>query len=213
VAFDTAVMRHLGSSLYVDRVKRYQSMRGLAEGDYSFSESDLVRFFRGERREMERYIIDAQRDAITHDQQNALLEFVEWAGKGADRPLSYNTIERSFFRELLYKKALDTPIDLGMEEGNNPRQLEREQMVKLMSLFAQVFFVGHWDPELGGRRVESRLQDGDVIPEGHLRAWRIAREEVLANVIRWTRLVMANYFAYTGKLIREDRQLHTRLAF
>lgn len=211
VAFDTAVMRHLGSSLYIDRVRRYQSMRGLSENDYSFSEHDLVRFFRGERREMERYIIDAQRDAITHDLKNALLEFVEWAGKGADRPLSYNTIERSFFRELLYKKALDTPIDAGMEEGSNPRQLEREQMVRLMSLFAKVFFVGHWDPELGGRRVESRLEDGEVIPEGHLRAWRIAREEVLANVMRWTRLVIANYFAYTGKFIHEDRQLHTRL--
>lgn len=211
VAFDPAVMRHLGSSLYVDRVKRYQSMRGLAEDDYSFSEQDLVRFFRGERREMERYIIDAQRDAITHDQQNALLEFVEWAGKTAERPLSYNTIERSFFREFLYKKALDTPIDEGMEEGTNPRQLEREQMVRLMSMFAEVFFIGQWDPDLGGRRVESRLQDGEVIPDGHLRAWRIAREELLANVTRWMRLVIANYFAYTGKLIHEDRQLHTRL--
>ncbi len=114
-------------------------MRGLAEDDYSFSEIDLVRFFRGERREMERYIIDAQRDAITHDPQNALLEFVEWAGKAADRPLSYNTIERSFFREFLYKKALDTPIDAGIEEGNNSRQLERQQLVRLMSLFADIF--------------------------------------------------------------------------
>jgi hypothetical protein len=211
VAFDTAVLRHLGSSLYVDRVKRYRSMRGLAEGDYTFSEQDLVRFFRGERREMERYIIDAQRDAITHDPQNALLEFVEWAGKGADRPLSYNTIERSFFREFLYKKALDTPIDAGMEEGSNPRQLERDQMVRLMSLFADIFFVGNWDPELGGRRVESRVHEGEAIPEGHLRAWRIAREEILANVMRWTRLVIANYFAYTGKVIQEEKQLHTHL--
>lgn len=211
VAFDVAVMRHLGSSLYVDRVKRYQSMRGLADDDYSFSEQDLVRFFRGERREMERYIIDAQRDGVTHDQTNALLEFVEWAGKGADRPISYNTIERSFFREFLYKKALDTPIEVGMEEGTNPRQLEREQMVRLMGLFAEVFFIGSWDPELGGRRVESRLQDGETIPAGHLRAWRIAREEVLANVMRWLRLVIANYFAYTGKVIHEDRLLQTRL--
>jgi len=211
VAFDTAVMRHLGSSLYVERVKRYQSMRGLAETNYSFSEEDLVRFFRGERREMERYIIDAQRDAITRDQQNELVEFVEWAGKAADRPLSYNSLERSFFREFLYKEALDTAIESGMEEGNNPRQLEREQMIRLMSLFARVFFVGHWDPELGGRRIESRMQEGEPIPEGHLRAWRIAREEVLANVMRWLRLVIANYFAYTGRVIHEDRQLHTRL--
>jgi hypothetical protein len=211
VAFDSAVMRHLGSSLYVDRVRRYQAMRGLSESDYSFSERDLVRFFRGERREMERYIIDAQRDAITHDQQNALLEFVEWAGKAADRPLSYNTIERSFFREFLYKKALEVPIDVGMEEGTNPRQLERVQMVRLMSLFAEVFFVGQWDPELGGRRLESQVQRGEAIPEGHLRAWRISREEVLANVMRWIRLVIANYYAYTGRVILEDRQLQSRL--
>jgi hypothetical protein len=211
VAFDVAVMRHLGSSLYVERVKRYQSMRGLPEDDYSFSEQDLVRFFRGERREMERYIIDAQRDAITHDQNNALIEFVEWAGKAADRPLAYSTIERSFFREFLFKKALDTPLDTGMEQGNNPRQLERDQMVRLMSLFAEIFFIGQWDPEKGGRRIESRVQGGEVIPSGHLRAWRIAREEVLANVLRWTRLVIANYYAYTGKVIDEERQLHTRL--
>ncbi len=111
VAFDAAVMRHLGSTLYLERINQYRSMRGLSADDYSFSEQDLVRFFRGERREMERYIVDAQRDAVTHDSENKLLEFVEWAGKSADRPLSYNSIERSFFKEFLYKKALDTPID------------------------------------------------------------------------------------------------------
>ena len=57
-------------------------MIDLPEDDYSFSEQDLVRFFRGERREMERYIVDAQRDAVMRDSNNRLLEFVEWAGKG-----------------------------------------------------------------------------------------------------------------------------------
>lgn len=211
VAFDTAVMRHLGSSLYVERVKRYQSMRGLLEGDYSFSEQDLVKFFRGERREMERYIIDAQRDAITRHQNNKMIEFVEWAGKGADKPLSYTTIERSFFREFLYKSALQNGIDEGLEQGTNPRHLEREQMVKLMSMFADLFFVGHWDPEIGGRRLETRLVDGETIPEPHIRAWRIAREEVLSIIMRWVRLVIANYFAYTAKVVDEDLLLQVVL--
>lgn len=211
VAFDSAVMRHLGSTLYVERVNQYRRMRGLSDDDYSFSEMDLVKFFRGERREMERYIVDAQRDAVTHESENRLLEFVEWAGKVADRPLAYNSIERSFFKELLYKRALDTPIDQGVEQGSNPRQLEREQLVRIMSLFAEVFFVNHWDPEIGGRRLENRIQQGDAVPEDHLRAWRIAREEVLANVLRWLGMVIRNYFAFTGKMIREDRLLHTRL--
>jgi hypothetical protein len=211
VAFDTAVMRHLGSTLYLERVRRYQSMRGLSEEDYSFSESSLVRFFRGEQREMERYIIDAQRDAITHNGENRLLEFVEWSGKSADRPLSYSAIEKTFFRDLLYKKALDTPIDAGIEQGTNPRFLERDQMVKLMGIFADAFFVGKWDPDIGGRKLENRLQKGESIPEEHLRAWRIAREEVLLNVVRWVQLVLENYFAFTGQLVHKDRLLHARL--
>jgi hypothetical protein len=140
-----------------------------------------------------------------------LLEFVEWAGKSLEKPMSYNTIERSFFREFLHKKALDTAIDLGMEEGTNPRLLEREQLIQLMSLFAEVFFVGQWDPEFGGRRLENKLDAGERIPEGHVRAWRIAREEIMTNVVRWIRLVIANYNAYTGRVVREDRLLHVQL--
>ena len=204
-------MRHLGSTLYVERVNRYRSLRGLEDGNYSFSEQDLVRFFRGESREMERYIIDAQRDAVTHDPTNTLLEFVEWAGKGADRPLSYTAIERSFFKEFLHKRALDTPIDMGLEQGNNPRQLERQQLVRIMSFFAEVFFIGKWDPESGGRRLESRVHSGDSIEEEHLRAWRVAREEVLVNVLRWVRLVIEHYFAFAAQMYDRERLLHRLL--
>jgi len=213
VAFDTAVMRHLGSTLYLDRVRQYQSMRGLSQDDYSFTEKDLVRFFRGERREMERYIIDAQRDAVTHDKDNAILEFVEWAGKMADRPMAYSTVEKTFFRELLHKKALDVSIDEGIEQGTNPRVVEREQMVRLMNLFAKVFFIGKWDPELGGRKLESRIQKGEKVPDDHLRAWRVAREEVLANIMRWIRLVIENYFAWVAdKPVPTDRLLQQRFS-
>jgi len=211
VAFDAAVMRHLGSTLYVERVNQYRALRGLAEDDYSFSEQDVVRFVRSERREMERYIVDAQRDAMTHDPTNKLLEFVEWAGKAADRPLSYNAIERAFFKEFLYRKSLDNSIDQGLEQGTNPRLLEREQLVRIMSLFAEVSFIGQWDPETGGSKLESRVQKGDTIQEGHLRAWRVAREEALANVLRWLRLVMEHHFAFTAQMYDKDRLLHRRL--
>ena len=197
VAFDSAVMRHLGSTLYIERVGQYRKMRGLQDNDYSFSENDLVRFFRGESREMIKYIVDAQRAAVVQDQSNKLLEFVEWSGKAAERPLAYNAIERSFFKEFLYKKALDLQIDEGLESGSNARQLEREQLVRLMSLFAEIFFVDQWDPDIGGRRLESRVLKGEKIPESHLRAWRIAREEVLANVVSWARFVIEQYFIFT----------------
>ena len=84
VAFDKAVMRHLGSTLYGDRLKQYQKMHSLSEDDFSFSEQDLVHHFRGERRQMQRFIMDAQRNAIARNGENRLLEFIEWSGKGAD---------------------------------------------------------------------------------------------------------------------------------
>lgn len=211
VAFDAAVMRHLGSSLFTERVHQYQEMKGLQDNDYSYSEKDLVTFFRGEHREMLRYIIDSVRDSITHNKDNGLMEFVQWSGKTADRPLSYSSVEKTFFREFIYKKALETPIDEGMERGDNPRVLEREQMIKLMSLFAEIFFVGKWDPEIGGRKLENRLQKGDPIPEEHLRAWRIAREEILGNVLGWIRLVIENYNAFTGQMIDKEKVLHYAL--
>ena len=51
-----------------------------------------------------------------------------------------------------------------------------------------------WDigTDTGGRRIENRLQQGDQIPEPHLRAWRLAREELLGNVLTWVRLVIDN---------------------
>jgi hypothetical protein len=211
VAFDAAVMRHLGSTLFAERVRKYQEMKRLDERDYRFSEADLTSFFKGEHREMLRYIIDSTRDSITYHKDNRLREFVEWAGKTADRPLAYTSIERTFFAEFVYKGALSVPIDEGMERGNNPRVLEREQMVRLMNLFADLFFVKQWDPDLGGRRLENRLQKGDLIPEEHLRAWRVAREEVLACVLRWVRLVIEHYFAWTGQMVDKDRLFHRPL--
>jgi hypothetical protein len=210
VAFDTAVLRHLGSTLYAERVKQYQVFKDLQEDDYSFSEKDLVTFFRGEHREVQKYIVDWVRDSVNYHSDNRLKEYVEWAGKKGDRPLAYSALERTFFADFLYKSALDTPIAFGMDRGDNPRMIERDQLVRLMKLFAEIFFVSQWDPDLGGRKLEARLQKGEAIPEGHLRAWRITREEILAAILRYVRLVIENYFAVIGKQIEKDRLMQHR---
>ena len=148
---------------------------------------------------MERFIIDAQRDAITRSSDNRLLEFVEWSGKGTDRPMAYSTLDSSFF-QLLCQKALNRPIDQGVE-----RDIERQQMVRLMNLFAEIFFNSKWDHDIGGRRLENRIQKGESIPDKHLRAWRVSREEVAINIMRWVRLVINNHNAVTGKQVELDR--------
>lgn len=211
VAFDSAVKRHLGSTLYYERVQEYQRLRQLAPDDYSFSEVDLVKLFRGEHRELVKYIIDATRDSITRAPNNKLMDFVQWAGKGYEKPLSYSGIEKTFYSQFLHMKPIETPLSAGLEIGANPRQLEKEQMIRLMSLFADVFFVGQWDAEIGGFKLEDRLLKGEPIPPGHLRAWRIGREEVLANVLEWVRFAIESFYAMNMEKIDKDRIMHQRI--
>jgi HNH endonuclease len=210
VAFDAAVKRHLGNALYFERVQEYQKLKGLSPDDYSFSEQDMVKLFRGEHRELVRYIVDAVRDSITRDKENKLMDFVEWAGKGAEKPLSYSTIEKTFYSQFLYMKPIGVPLSAGLDTGTNPRRLEREQMIRLMSMFAEVFFVGQWDPELTGRKIEDRVLKGEPIPLPHLRAWRVAREEVLINVLEWVRLTMEHYYAFNQEMIDKERLMQKR---
>ena len=211
VAFDTAVLRHLGSTLYAERVQQYQQSKGLSEDDYSFSEKDLVTFFSGERREVQKYIVDWVRDSVNYHRDNRLKEYVEWAGKKGTKPLAYSAVERTFFAEFLHKYALDKPIAFGMERGDNPRIIERDQLVQMMSLYADTFCVGKWDPDLGGKRLEFRLRQGrEVIPDVHLRAWRVTREEVLSTILKHVRLVIEHYFAVNGVVIEKDKLMQER---
>ena len=103
IAFDKSVQRHLGSALFRDRIDRYRRDRGLPDTAESFSEEDLVVHFRGERREMQRYILDAVRDGITHSPDNKLKDYIEFGGKGKERPLSYSSIEKTFYWFFIYK--------------------------------------------------------------------------------------------------------------
>jgi hypothetical protein len=210
VAFGAADKQHLGDSLFKERVEDYQRLKRLQPDDLSFSEADMIKLFRGEGREVVGYLAASTKDQITRSSDNTLMDFVEWAGKAAEKPISYSTVDKSFYSEFLYMRPIETPISEGLEIGSNPRQVEREQMTRLMSLFADIFFVGQWNSEFGGRKLEDRVLKGDPIPPGHLRAWRIAREEVLINVLKWVRLTVEHYYAFNREMIDKERLLHKR---
>ena len=170
VAFDKSVQRHLGSALYIDRVERYKTERNLSDDDFSFSERDLVNYFKGESREMKRYILDSVRDNITHHQENKLKDYIDFAGRGKERPLSYSTVEKTFYSFFIYQEVLDTPISYKLEVGENPRELEKEQILNLMNIIADEIFIGKYDMDIGTNRIENRLQSGDKLPNDHVRA-------------------------------------------
>ncbi len=205
VAFDKSVQRHLGSALYIDRVDRYKRELKLAEDDFNFSERDLIKFFKGESREMKRYILDAVRDSITHNSDNKLKDYVDFGGRGKERPLSYSTIEKTFYSFFIYPDALDTPISYRMESGENPRELEKQQILQLMNIIAEEIYIGKYDSDIGTHRIERRLADGESLDIDHVRAFRMSKEELLWNWLKYVSQIIRNYFIMQGTPIEEAK--------
>lgn len=199
VAFDKSVQRSLGSSQYQDRIQRYLRDTGRGEDDQSFSERDLVNHFRGQSREIKRYVLDSVRHGVMSDPENALREFIDFGGRGKESPLSYSTIEKTFFSFFIHQEILETPLNFRLEEGENPRFVEREQILKLMNILAEELYIGKFDPEIGTDKIESKIQKGDrKIPHDHLRAYRMSKEEIIYNWLSYVGQVARNYFINLG---------------
>lgn len=205
VAFDKSVQRRLGSSILLDRIARYRTEKGLPDDFEEFSEKTLVDHFKGEQRAMTRYILDSVRDGITHDPNNMLMDFVEYAGKGYEKPLSYSAIEKTFYSQFIYGGLLETAWNYRADEGQNPRDLEKTQIVRLMNLIAGKLYVGKYDDERGTRRLENSVQSGEDVPEPHLRAFRMAKEEVLQCWLGYIRRIAEQHFLITGRVITAER--------
>ncbi len=205
VAFDKSVQRHLGTALYRDRVARYQQENGLKEEDFPFSEMDLVKYFKGETREMKRYIVDAVRDGITHEPTNELRDFIDFGGRAKEKPISYSTLEKTFYSFFIFQDVLETPLDFHLDEDNNPRVNEKEQLLKLMNIIAEEIYLGKFDPEIGTSMLESNLRKGEIIPEDHLVAFRMSKEEIMYNWLKFIEQIIKNYFIMQGKPINEKK--------
>lgn len=207
VAFDKATQRHLGSVQLADRMARYRKDRGLPEDSLDFSEVDLVAHFPGERRTMERFVLDAVRNAVIYDPENKLREYIEHSGKSATAPFSYSTIDKTFFSQFIGKAPLNSTFDYLADEGQNARDLETRQLVQLMSLIAEELYIQDFNLEIGASQVEKKVRDNDgTILDLHLRAYRMAREEIVSCWVSYIGLVIRTYFMNTGRPI-DDAQL------
>lgn len=205
VAFDKSVQRRLGGSLFRDRLTRYRQDRQLPDTALSFSEVDLYNHFKGEAREVKRYIIDNQRDQITSHPDNKLVDFMDYAGKGGEKPLSYSTIEKTFYSFFIYPNLLTSPLDQGEDSGDNPREREISQIVELMNIVAEEIYIDKFDPIVGVSRLESKVQKGEEIPGEHLRAFRMGKEEVLYSWLKYVQQIVLRHFVAVGAPVDQDR--------
>lgn len=205
VAFDKSVQRRLGSAMLLDRIVRFRKEKNLSDEDESFSERALVEHFRGDQRAVSRYVLDGIRNAITYSTDNKLRDYIDNAGKGHEKPFSYSTIEKTFYSKFIGPTMLETPWNYRSEQGENPRTIEVGQVVRLMSLIADKIYVGKYDEEIGTAKLENKVQKGEDVPERHLRAFRMAKEEILYCWIGYIGKIIENHFLMLGRVVDNAR--------
>ena len=102
---------------------------------------------------------------------------------------------------------LSTVVPKGLEHPHRSRSRKGNRETTNGSPYELVcrdFFIGKWDHDTGGRRLENRIQRGEAIADAHLRAWRVSREEITINIIRWVRLVINNHNAVNSRQVELD---------
>ncbi|MCH7568800.1 MAG: HNH endonuclease [Nanoarchaeota archaeon] len=208
IAFDKSIMRQLNNTLYSERVKKYQEDHTLNPDDFSFSEQQLVEYFKGENVNIKKYIIDSIKHAITNAKENKLKDYIDFEGRAKELPISYSAYDKTVLATFINSKLiLKTPINYKSDEGLNPRELEIKQIVELLNIIAEEVYINKFQPEIGVSRIENKIinHKDDDITDNHLIAYRISREEILYNWLIYLKAVITAYFTNTGKMFDEKK--------
>ncbi len=212
IAFDKSIMRQLNNTLYLERVKKYQAAHGLSENNFSFSEQQLIDFFKGDGANIKKYIIDSIKHSVTNTKENKLKDYIDFDGKSKELPISYSAFDKTLLSSFVNSKlVLSTPIDFQSDEGLNPRELEINQIVKILNILAENIYINKFIPEIGTARVEKKIIDrkDTEITDDHLLAFRISKEEILYNWLQYLKMVVKAYFTNTGILIPDEAIFQT----
>jgi len=212
IAFDKSIMRQLNNTLYSERVKKYQIEHTLKDDEYSFSEQQLIDYFKGDNANIKKYIIDSIKHSITTAKDNRLKDYIDFEGKAKELPISYSAFDKTILSSFVSSKiVLNTPIDFKTDEGLNPRELEINQIVRLLNILADNIYTNKFIPEIGTARVEKKIIDkkDTEITDEHLIAYRISKEEILYNWLQYLKMVITTYFSNTGKIFVAEKIFQT----
>ena len=79
-----------------------------------------------------------------------------------------------------------------------------------MNIIAEEIYIDRFDSSVGAYRTESRVQSGEPIPDLHLRAVRLSRDEVIFNWLLYVGLIIQDYFVSEGLPFDVERVLEHR---
>lgn len=201
VAFDKSVISGLGSLIYKQHITQYQEIKGLDADNFNFSENDLLNVFVAEKTQLKKYIADDVKEYVNASPENKLMNFVEMGGRSTEKPLSYSTLDKTLYTQFINKVPLSKPFDYKKEEGLNPRDLEKTQLIKLMNILAEKLLLnGKFDRNIGTAKIEDKIRKSLEentplsISWDHIRACRMLEETCFKNWMKFIDAIIKNYF-------------------
>ncbi len=192
---------------------QYRQDHKLLDDDLSFSEQELVTYYKGEKN-FKTLIFDSIKNSITYDPANKLRDFTDFGGRATDLPLSYSTVDKVIYAKFCNSKViLNQPLSAGNDTGTNPRELEISQIVRIMNIMAEEIYLGKFDTTIGTNKIEDKILKGQAakITDDHLIAYRMSKEEVLQSWIWYVQAIITAYHNNQGIKFDADRMFHTQL--
>lgn len=210
IAFDKSIVRQLHNGLYNQFLTRYRSEKGLTDDDMTFSEQDIVDYFKGDP--LKKYIIDSQKNSITYSSKNQLTQFIYTGGRAFSHPLSYSNFEKTILSIFINSRTiLKTPLDF--KNDDNPRLLELDQTVKICNIIAKTLLIGRFDAERGKNKIEEQISKGNYegISIEHLVSCRMFKEEVFHGWVPYLKKIIENIFLYTATNYDSDNIMQNKI--
>ena len=117
------------------------------------------------------------------------------SARSKTKPLAYETVRKAIFSNFLCLYETDTPIDLALKM----RDVERDNLAKLLKLFTEKVLDGHFDFSKGIYKIEERLASDLGIRDSHLRAYRLCRQAPLIVTMREFREAVSQLLSLRGR--------------
>ena len=204
VEFFRSVLDSLGQDIFSVHYKRFLEDTTTSPK----SEKGYIESVEGEQRNEERknlyhYLRTMVRDS--EEPKNKLFSYVEMeAPRSRTWPLSYDSIEKTFFRHYLDPNPCETPIDTYDEKPDEfPRMVERKNLVTLMNIFAEETLEGKFDKGIGVFKIENRIRKGESIPQDHIKAYRMYRPAAFQIWCELFKEALSMYLLARGKLTQD----------
>lgn len=176
IHFAQFITDKVGYDIYSESFGSYVARMGDKGSERSFIEGSPEQMQSEYRGYLKNYLQYRVLTETADGERNKLIGYIETVSARSKKwPLSYETVQKTFFKFLNIK-----PVGETLQKTEHYRELEKNNLIKLMSMFAEEVVVGKFDSNLGIFKIEEQLADNpDKIPLPHLRAYRMCRASAM----------------------------------